>query len=152
MNKVKLYGLLALVLLIVNIVLIWFLVQNNPRERRSEAPKRFIIEKLHFDAAQVQEYDKLIKWHRDNIHASDEKVKSLKEQLYVCLQAEDKSDVADSLMQEIGKEKLHIEQVHYQHFNDIKKLCKPDQLKDFNNLTVELAKLFAPRPPRDEKH
>lgn len=152
MNKVKLYGLLSIVLLIINISLIWFLVANNLNQKRGEAPKRFIIEKLHFDSSQVQAYDKLIKWHRENINAADAKVKTLKEELYVCLQAEDKSAMADSLMQEIGKEKVHIEQIHYQHFIDIKKLCKANQLNDFNGMTTELARLFAPHPRRDEKN
>jgi len=151
MNKVKLYGAFSIVLLCVNIVLLWLMFSHNNPQRRREEPKKFIIEKLHFDATQVSEYEKLIKWHRENIDASDEKIKVLKEELYASLQSENQSTVADSLIQEIGKEKLHIEQVHYQHFSDIKNLCKPEQLSDFNSLSTELAKLFAPHPARNEK-
>lgn len=151
MNKVKLYGAFSIALLLINIVLIWLMFSRNPPERRREEPKIFIIEKLHFDAAQISKYEKLIKWHRENINASDEKVKDLKKELYACLKSENHSVSADSLIKEIGKEKLHIEQVHYQHFSDIKNLCKPDQLSDFNSLSTELTKLFAPHHRKNEK-
>jgi len=150
MNKVKLYGLFSIVLLMVNIVLVWMLFSHDTPPRREEEPKKFIIEKLHFDDNQIRDYEKLIKGHRENITATDDKIKSLKEELYSCLK-DDNTPKADSIMQELGREKLHIEQIHYQHFNDIKKLCKPDQLANFNSLTTDLAKLFAPHPRRNEK-
>jgi regulatory protein YycI of two-component signal transduction system YycFG len=150
MNKVKLYGLFSIVLLAINIVLLWMMFSRGAPSRREEEPKKFIIEKLHFDENQIRDYEKLIKGHRENITATDDKIKLLKEELYSCLK-DDNTPKADSLMQELSKEKLHIEQIHYQHFNDIKKLCKPDQLANFNSLTTELAKLFAPHPRRNEK-
>jgi periplasmic protein CpxP/Spy len=37
-----------------------------------------------------------------------------------------------------------IEAVHYNHFKEIKKLCKPDQAEYFESLTGELADFFSP--------
>ena len=48
-----------------------------------------------------------------------------------------------------------VESVHYAHFMDIKKICRPDQLSDFDKLTKELSRLFSrnarnnPPPPKD---
>ena len=56
----------------------------------------------------------------------------------------------DSLMFAISKYQLEIENTHYNHFLEIKKLCKPDQLKYFEELTKELAFYFRPnknQPP-----
>jgi protein CpxP len=36
----------------------------------------------------------------------------------------------------------YIERTHYKHFEDIKQLCKPNQQKDFEKLTQEIANLF----------
>jgi hypothetical protein len=60
----------------------------------------------------------------------------------------------DSLENKLGELQRQIETVHYNHFTDIKKLCKPEQLENFNALTHDLAKFFAPErnlppPPRD---
>lgn len=46
-------------------------------------------------------------------------------------------------MCEIQKE---IEKTHFQHFLEIKALCRPEQIEDFNLLSEELARIFA-KPP-----
>ncbi len=152
MNKVKLYGVLSILLLCLNLFLIWFFIAHNPQRIKERDPREVFTEKLHFDANQKEEFDKLIKWHRGNINVSENKIKSLKEQLYSCLQSDNNTSLADSLIVELGKEHEHIEVIHYKHFSDIKKMCKPDQLTDFYKLTNDLAKLFGPRPLRNEKH
>lgn len=38
--------------------------------------------------------------------------------------------------------------MHFKHFEDIKALCMKDQLDDYNSLTKQLARLFAPPPPK----
>ena len=51
----------------------------------------------------------------------------------------------DSLFIEIGKLQSMIEKVHFQHFLDIKSICKADQLKDFEELEKRLVELFDKR-------
>ena len=58
----------------------------------------------------------------------------------------DNSDdaVKDSLEREIGKLQITIENINYNHFNEIKLLCKADQQQDYSKLIHEIAFLFAP--------
>ena len=37
---------------------------------------------------------------------------------------------------------MKAEKINLEHFLDIKKLCKPNQMKDYESLTQELANLF----------
>ena len=151
MTKVKLLSITSIFLLALNLVMIWFFVSHKPDGRR-DRPKKVIIEKLHFNTSQIEEYEKLIAWHRGNIQHRQHKMQSLKNQLYSTLQEKGKSNATDSLINEIGKVQIEIEQVHYKHFQDIKKLCNPEQQKSFNELCSDIAELFAPHTlPANEK-
>jgi protein CpxP len=150
MNKNKLFMFLIGALLVTNIVLIFFLINGRgphpggPPPHRGEGPKNLIIERLHFDEKQVGEYDKLIQEHRKNINDQDLALMNLKNSLYKNLQAEENKTVTDSLINQMGTIQNKIEHIHYAHFEDIKKLCKPEQLKDFNELANELSQIFGP--------
>ena len=44
-----------------------------------------------------------------------------------------------------------VEMINYDHFSDIRALCRPDQMDNFNTLAQELAQIFKPEkqgPPR----
>ena len=57
----------------------------------------------------------------------------------------------DRLFLKLADLQKQIETTHFNHFIDIKKLCKKEQLSDYENLTEELSKLFShPRRPRNE--
>lgn len=146
MNKVKLLSIISIGLLISNLALVGFIVFGKHRPGPHEGPRNLIIESLHFDAKQVEVYDQLIQEHRQEIRQSDEKLRGLKNELYKGLASNASAATNDSLINEIGKVQNHIETTHLSHFEAIKKLCKPNQMEDFNALTGELAKLFAPHP------
>lgn len=149
MNKNKLISIIAICLLISNLALVAFILLPNHRPPHNGGPRELIIERLHFDSAQIKEYDKLIAIHRDAIKSGNEKMGQLKNQLYLgILQS---SSPNDSLKNEIGKLQVEIEGIQLKHFEDISKLCRAEQKEDFNNLVGELARLFngrqeGPRP------
>lgn len=109
-------------------------------------PKKEIIQRLHFTPEQVIQYEQLIEAHQVDIHTLQVQSHSLKRQLYRTLQS-DQSAQLDSLTQQIGALQTHIEQVHYHHFQDIKKLCTSEQIPLFDALTEDLARYFRPRRP-----
>lgn len=150
MNKIKLLTILCIGLFITNLMLLWFLLSNKPGNHPGgEGPKKVIIEKLGFDKAQVAEYEKQIQWHRSEIDRSQEKLMKLKNELYASLTSNE--DKKDSLIMEICAVQEQIENIHYKHFLDIKSLCKPEQQKAFEELTKEIARLFAPQHPPKRK-
>lgn len=150
------------ILLLMNVAILLFLVIGKPPmpEHRPhgmngphhEGPKRLIIEKLHFDDEQKQAYEKLIHAHRAQIDSLDHEVRFCKNELYSLLKQEPIDTAAQKkLVSKLGELQLQIEQTHFDHFRDIKKLCHPDQMDDFDDLTTKLAALFShpPKPKHD---
>jgi protein CpxP len=152
MEKTKLLTVAVIGLLLINFGTLGFLLTRGkghrpPREVGRPEPKEIIIHKLHFDGAQQKEYAKLIQWHRGQITQLDENVREAKNDLYRQLNnAEVNIKTKDSLITVINSNQKQIEATHFKHFEDIKKLCHKDQLEDFNYLTEELSRIFAPKP------
>jgi protein CpxP len=153
MEKTKVLTIAVIGLLIINLGTLGFLLLNGkghrpPHEERPE-PKQLIIEKLHFDANQQKRYAKLIEWHRDEITKLDQNIRQAKNELYSQLNKPAVDVKAkDSLIAVINSNQKQIEETHFRHFEDIKKLCNQDQMDDFNDLTEELSRIFAPKPHR----
>lgn len=158
MEKTKLLTFSVIGLLLLNFGTLSFLFLNSPKtdrhphEGRPE-PREIIIEKLHFDANQQNEYEKLIQWHRHEINKFDDSIRHAKNELYSGLsQATVDTKEKDSLISAINSYQKQIEETHFKHFQDIKKLCRPEQKKDFENLTEELSRIFAPHKPHRPGH
>jgi protein CpxP len=159
MSKIKLLSIAVIGLLIINIAMLAFLLFRRPINDKPggpfpehEGPKKIIIEKLHFNPEQVSNYEMLIKGHRSAVKKLEEDIRSSKKNLYLTLNTE-LPRTEDSLVVVLGALQEQIEMVHYNHFKDIKKLCKPNQLVYFRSLTKELAQFFSrqnpPLPPKD---
>ena len=159
MEKTKLLTITIVGLLLLNLGTLCFLFFNGqkrhhtlPGEGRPE-PREIIIEKLHLDSNQQKEYDKLIQWHKTQIKKLDENIRQAKKELYIQLaQSETNVKVKDSLTTLLADYQKQIEETHFKHFEDIKKLCHKDQIKDFDTLTEELGRLFTPNKPPRPRH
>ena len=99
----------------------------------------------------MKEYQELIHWHRGKIDSLQEQIRNTKQKLYSEL-VKPKIDnkVKDSLVNKLANIQKEIEITHFKHFQDIKKLCKKEQLDRFNDLTQELAKIFSKPKPRND--
>jgi periplasmic protein CpxP/Spy len=155
MNKNKFLTYSVVALFIINIITLsffFFKKDTRPNERNRPRPKEIIIDKLDFDKQQIESFDKLIKVHKSSIEALDHKIKDSKNNLYQQLSISENQIVIDSILSTLNKYKSEIELIHFNHFLDIKKLCKPEQLDNYNDLTLELSKIFAPKgmPKKDE--
>jgi protein CpxP len=155
MDKIKIFGWAVIALLFLNVSTLGFLIFSKSHvnnARNHTRPATIIIEKLHFDQNQQVEYQKLIQWHRSQINDFDQQIRNSKNELYLqLLQSEPNVKTKDSLIAVIANCQQQIENTHFKHFEDIKKLCNTDQLKDFDALTCELSKLFSGKPkPRHD--
>lgn len=154
MNKYKILVFIVAIVILMNIVLIGFLFTNNERGPRHRVePKEIIIEKLHFNASQIAVYEKTIRQHQQKIHDLDDAIREQKNLLYSML-PEKNADTkkVDSIINHIAQLQKEIEHTHYNHFLEIKKICTPEQLQDYDALTEELSQLFShPKRPMHER-
>lgn len=157
MEKTKLLTFTIIALLLLNFCTLGFLflssAENHPPrhghgpEGRPK-PREIIIEKLHFDKEQVVQYDQLIEWHQTTIRETEDKIRKSKNELYLLLNTEPIDEKGKiTLIDSLAAYQKQIESTHFKHFGDIKNLCKPNQLKDFEALTEELSGLFS-KPQR----
>lgn len=162
MSKIKLLTIAVIGLLVTNTVLVGFLLlkkQPVPMEAmppgKREGPKKIIMERLHFDASQSAQYELLIAGHRKAIRLLKDSISETKNDLYQSLQTDNFSG-KDSLTGLLSQLQKRIETVHFDHFAQIKKLCRPEQLEAFNDLTHDLAFYFSTErkapPPRHDDH
>lgn len=161
MEKTKLLTITVIGLLLLNFATLGFLFISGTKghkpphdipEGRHE-PKEIIIERLHFDANQQKEYGQLIEWHRRKIRQLEDSIRVSKNELYMLLN-DDKIDekAKVTLINQIALFQKQIEATHFKHFEDIKKLCKPEQQVYFNELTEELGRLFYRNKPPRPRH
>ena len=151
MKNLKFIPILIVGLFISNIVLLGMLFFRNPPHPQHEGPRKIIIEKLKLADKQIKEYEGLIQIHRNKITDAQKEIMQLKTMLYSKLADTQNQVLTDSLLIKINFVQKEIENTHYQHFLDIKKICRPDQQQAFENLTKEMAVLFSPPPMREKK-
>jgi Spy/CpxP family protein refolding chaperone len=152
MNRTKLLTIAVIGLLIINLGTLgmMFLAKSvhpmHPEGPNGEGPKKIIIERLHFDEQQQQKYQLLVDEHMDKTKELHNESRGMHDELFVLLKEEpvDKTK-ADSMIQSIANNQKAIEQLNFEHFQKIKMLCKPEQVKEFNSLVDELGELFAPK-------
>ncbi len=153
MTKQKFLSIAVILLVLTNLAVLVFFISTKPQppagQKIGEGPKNIIIERLHFSKDQIDEYEAIIAIHRFEIEEQERKMRDLKHQLYESL-VENESE-RDALISQISATQAKVENIHYAHFLELKKLCKPDQINDFNELTKDLARLFAPLPPMHHK-
>jgi len=161
MERTKLLTITVIGLLLLNFATLGFLFMSGPKghkpphdspEGRPE-PRAIIIERLHFDVNQQKEYDKIIQWHKGEIKRLDGNLRAAKNELYAQLkQPQVDIKIKDSLIAVINSNQKQIEATHFKHFEDIKKLCRKEQIEDYNDLTEELSRIFAPNKPPRPRH
>ena len=147
---------LVIVLLVLNLIVVsafWILggghkPGNGGRDGQGGGPRNEIIDRLHFDAAQVTEYDSLIVTHRKMVGEKESEIQGLRTALFVGVAEGISQGRKDTLVNQIGVLHADIQQIHFAHFLDIQKICKPEQQGDFALLTKDLAKMFRGRGPK----
>lgn len=149
----KLLTLVVTGLLLLNFGTLGFLFfKKDPRPERNrrpphEEPKYIIIRRLHLDEAQQAAYQGLINEHRSHVNELNRQSMDLKNELYGLLRQEKPDTVlASSLIRQVGEKQEAMEHVNFEHFQQIRTLCKPEQLPAFDSLAKELAAIFAPPP------
>jgi periplasmic protein CpxP/Spy len=154
MRNSKFLKIIIIFILIINVIIIGYFVFNNSKlENKKPMPREIVIQKLGFDAEQIKLYDVIIKKHQNRIKSLDDAIRKSKNELYSRLkESATEIDTNDSLVNQINHYQKQIEITHYNHFIEIKKICKTEQLAEFNALTNELSKIFSgKRKPKDEK-
>ena len=135
----------------VNVALVYTFISKGPGPRKRIEPKLIIIKELKLDEKQVAEYQILINKHFSAVKDIQDRIHESKQSLYALLRTNNQGK-ADSIITILGSYQIEIEKTHFNHFLELKKICKPEQMKAFEELTFELESLFSnkPKPPKKD--
>lgn len=142
MNKTKLYGGIAIGLLIINLALIGFMLTRVKQIGNNRPnPREVVINKLGFDDEQTAAFEEVIKSHREVMNGKEHEARQLKVQLNNLLMTEDTAK-ADTIATAIAAKHKEIQLEFFNHFIEVKKICKPDQMEKYDVFVDELNTIF----------
>lgn len=142
MNKTKLYGGIAIGLLIINLALIGFMLTRVKQIGNNRPnPREVVINKLGFDDEQTAAFEEVIKSHREVMNGKEHEARQLKVQLNNLLMTEDTAK-ADSIATVIAAKHKEIQLEFFNHFLKIKEICKPEQMEKYNAFVDDLNTIF----------
>ena len=140
MNKNTFYLVTIVALLVANVILL--VLHFRPPNRPNE-PKKIVIDRLKFDDEQIQKYEALIVEHRKKVVENTNQINILKNNLYQELNKSTDSLKINDLAENMAQLEKKAIIVNFRHFEDIKKICKPNQKEEFESLAGDLAEIFS---------
>ncbi|MDB4162010.1 hypothetical protein N9772_06565 [Bacteroidia bacterium] len=148
MNKTKLYGVLAIVFLLINLMLVGFmLTKGGKRGQHKNSPKEIIITRLNLDSNQRTAYEVKVQEHRSLVNNTREKIRAEKSKLNSLLKTGNREQ-ADSFSAVIAGLHREMELGFFNHLMDIKSICKPEQMDNYTTLVDDINTIFSKRGPK----
>lgn len=139
--------IVILVLIVINLLSLgslWITRDRGPdgnaEFRRSDrkppphlAQKHFIPNRLKFDQEQQVKFDSLAMLHSASLSSTMDEIKLLRKQLIDQIGKNEPDSVAD-LIYQLGQQQIVLEEINFQHFENVMSLCDEDQQKAFRKI------------------
>jgi len=152
-------GLVVILLVLLNLTTLTMLWIGRPERQAPLRGPRNLIEEQHriqqllkeelgFDEAQIEQYLQMRRKHGERVRQLDEEIRQLKKQMFdEVLQENPQPTLSDSLLKLTQEKQLQIERLTFQHFLDLKKICKPEQQ---DKLKLLMHEMFRRQPARHD--
>jgi periplasmic protein CpxP/Spy len=138
MSKNWLKYVVGIALILNVLTLVFFLMRKPPPPPRN--PEDILVAALHLDAEQQKKFALLREQHRDLRFSLLEQIKATR-----LMQYKGGFTDTDSTTAQIGRIYTALERSNVKHFNDLRALCRPDQLAQFDSLMVEAVETMTNR-------
>ncbi len=155
MDKTKVLITIVIVLLVLNSATLVFLWLQHPPmaiigQRTARDPGEVLSRELGFSQQQQQQFNVLRDAHHAQMVVYGDSLKHLKDSLFVLLLNRD-SIHAKSLFPAIGGVHQMIEQVTYDHFQQVRSMLTPEQRQKYDPM-LRNAVAGNPRPAHDDRN
>lgn len=159
MSQLKIYRLVTVLLLILNIgMLVFFLSTKGPRPKPSNRHLEHIKELLDLNTEQSADFKSLVLLHKETMGRISENQRILLNEYFAPLKSpESKIEKGQLLNKYHAAEKQKLEAT-YTHFKEVKALLNSEQLLPFNKFMDEALdhvlgnQEIKAHPPKDFKH
>jgi Spy/CpxP family protein refolding chaperone len=152
MSKLRFLSIVAALLLLLNGGTLAYLLLRDNKEERPPRPghnaAEFIISELKLDDQQQQQFGELKAQHRSTIRQAEQEDKRLHDFYFSLLKTENPDkNMVDSVSSLMANQRSIIETATFDHFRQLRKLCRDDQKKRFDLIIDEIARRIAPKGP-----
>jgi protein CpxP len=153
-TKLSFWKIFAIALLICNTVIIAFIFFEKPTRADNKGPAKFIIKELNFNEMQIERFNELKFAHQDSVQSLKSAGRELREGYFKLLRNDTADQVlANQLLMQIANNQKAIEQITFEHFESVKKICDSVQKEKFDSIILEVIhkmKDNRPKPNRAE--
>ena len=150
MKNAKLYKLIIILLVVLNLATLAFIWFNRPgRERQDDKAQaaNFLIKELSMNQDQQAQYQKLRQEHRAKLNVLNERDKVLHKHFFdLLVQGSADSVSLESMASAIAANRKEMELVTYEHFDQIKKILTPVQQQKFDSIFQDVLRMVLPMP------
>ena len=157
-KREKILMFIILFLVLVNSATLILMWMNRPPfpphlGRPGGPPDKIITERLNLDEEQIKQFEIIKKEHQAQMREINTQSKELHQKYFELLENENVNDsLADSYEKQLANFTEQREEFTFNHFKKLKAICKPDQIKLFNDFVGELGKiLVGPPPPKHSR-
>ena len=131
--------IIIIILLIMNITALALLWLGRPEGRRPQSgppdpieekirTERMLQNELGFNKIQTEQYLRMRQEHRSQAQQLEDEIRQLKKHMFdEVLEESPQPLLSDSLLRLVQEKQANLEKLTFQHFLDLKKLCKPEQ-------------------------
>lgn len=141
---------LVILLLLANAAtLAFFWLDRSKKPMQQEGgPKEFLVKELTLSTAQQQQYEELVKQHRQAVDAIRQQVKAAKDNLFALVKVTEASDsTKQAAASDVSKLTEKIDLLTLNHFQQVRKICTPEQQQKFDQLIGEITRMMAAPHP-----
>lgn len=147
MNKIKTLQIISSILLLINIALIAFMVFNRGPKQGRQAPGKMVKEIFNFDESQMEKFKEFRDEHRHLGREISSQLKSTSKAFYNTIDPLQKEILLDSILSQSKEIYFNNEK----HFNDIRSICKPEQITNMEKFIDELMEKQSSHPPKRKR-
>lgn len=151
MNKITLLTVAIVLLFLLNAVTLFLLFSNRHNRSGNREGGRpdinFISHRLNFDEKQQAEFKILRDQQKTELENLRNNDKSLRDVLVASLKSGITDSIKiDSITSLLAASRKKMELTFYNHFSQIRSICRPDQMELFNKTLDEMMKRRMPGP------
>lgn len=152
MNKRRVLIIAVVLLTLMNIVFIAFHFLRPKHPAHADMNKKeMLINDLGFDKSQQKSFQKMVISHQSQIIKLRKKQAAIKNILYKTIGEEGQESIRINQMEKLTVINDEIEFLNLEHFDDIRKLCREDQIPKFKKFRSKLGTFFSPPKPPMKK-
>lgn len=157
MENTRFLKIAVLLLLLLNIGTLTFMwIRRPPPPGGGPGPFNYLVRATGMDDLQREAYARLRDAHHSSMERLHDKATKLRQEMFGLLSANNQNDPAvGQLADSIAAVRKEEELVTFRHFQEVRKLCRPDQQQKFDEAIAgaieSMGAPMQPGPPPERK-